>query len=237
VTLKLPYRLAAAAGLWLTSLGTAAEPPLADPPAHSAAAADQSLAEAVARAIAGSRHGGLKIDVVCEGGVVELQGDVADRAQRDDLLRLARGVRSVVMVRDGLTIGAAVQPVNGVSPLSHPGAGVGAPGLMPGGPGAVVGGVGGIDPMPINGGPGGGHALAPPSLPPYAWPTYAPYNNYSRVAYPEEYPHAAFPFIGPFYPFPKVPLGFRSIKLEWEDGHWWYGRKATYRDWWQVRYW
>ena len=91
--------------------------------------------------------------------------------------------------------------------------------------------------MPINGGPGGAHALAPPSLPPYAWPTYAPYNNYSRVGYPEEYPHAAFPFIGPFYPFPKVPLGYRAIKLEWEDGHWWYGRNKTRRDFWSARYW
>ena len=74
-------------------------------------------------------------------------------------------------------------------------------------------------------------------MPPYAWPAYAPYNNYSRVAYPNEYPQAAFPYIGPMYPFPKVTLGHRAIKLEWEDGHWWYGRTATKRDYWMVRYW
>jgi hypothetical protein len=97
---------------------------------------------------------------------------------------------------------------------------------------------GAIDPMPINGpGPGAGLALNPPTMPPYAWPTYSPYNNYSRVAYPNEYPYAAFPYIGPMYPFPKVPLGYRAIKLEWEDGHWWYGRTATKRDYWMVRYW
>ena len=79
--------------------------------------------------------------------------------------------------------------------------------------------------------------LTPPALPSYSWPTYAPYNNFSRVAYPEEYPHNAFPFIGPFYPFPKVPLGWRAIKLEWEDGSWFYGRTATHRDWWRIRYW
>ncbi len=103
---------------------------------------------------------------------------------------------------------------------------------------APVAAAGAIDPMPLNGpGPGAGLALNPPTMPPYAWPTYAPYNNYSRVAYPQEYPYAAFPYIGPMYPFPKVPLGFRAIKLEWEDGHWWYGRTATKRDYWSVRYW
>ena len=66
---------------------------------------------------------------------------------------------------------------------------------------------------------------AGPRLPPYAWPTYAPYNNYSRVAYPTAYPYNAFPFIGPYYPFPKVPLGWRKVQLEWEDGHWCYGRQ------------
>ena len=74
-------------------------------------------------------------------------------------------------------------------------------------------------------------------MPPYAWPTYAPYNNYSRVAYPEQYPYEAWPFIGPMYPFPKVPLGWRSIQLTWRDGYWWYGKNATPHDWWRVRYW
>jgi hypothetical protein len=78
---------------------------------------------------------------------------------------------------------------------------------------------------------------AAPPLPPYAWPTYAPHNNVSRVAYPTAYPYNAFPFIGPFYPFPKVPLGWRSVKMEWEDGHWWYGRTSTPQDYWRVRFW
>jgi hypothetical protein len=107
---------------------------------------------------------------------------------------------------------------------------------MPG-PGGVAGPGAGLDPFPLNGGVGGGYNMAPPNMPPYAWPTYAPYNNYSRVATPTEYPASAFPFIGPMYPFPKVPLGYRAIKLEWEDGHWWYGRTAVHRDWWKVRYW
>ena len=74
-------------------------------------------------------------------------------------------------------------------------------------------------------------------MPPYSWPTYAPYNNYSRVAYPELYPYQSWPFIGPCYPFPKVPLGWRSVKLEWQDGHWWFSKTATNHDWWRLRYW
>jgi BON domain len=101
------------------------------------------------------------------------------------------------------------------------------------GPGTVV-----TDPVPLNGMP----AMAPidpagPRMPPYAWPTYAPYNNYSRVAYPASYPYNAFPYIGPFYPFPKVPLGWRRVVLEWEDGHWYIGRLSSPYDYWRVKFW
>lgn len=78
---------------------------------------------------------------------------------------------------------------------------------------------------------------AGPRLPPYAWPTYAPYNNMSRVAYPQSYPYNAFPYIGPYYPFPKVPLGWRKVVLEWEDGHWYYGKLASPQDMWRVKFW
>ena len=79
--------------------------------------------------------------------------------------------------------------------------------------------------------------LNPPRMPPYAWPTYAPYNNYSRVAYPLAYPYKSWPFIGPVYPFPKVPLGWRSVKLQWDDGYWWFSRVGCKHDWWKLRYW
>ena len=79
--------------------------------------------------------------------------------------------------------------------------------------------------------------LQAPPLPPHAWPTYAPYNNASRIAYPQAYPYNAFPFIGPYYPFPKVPLGWRKVTLEWEDGHWYLGRNSAPHDYWRVRFW
>jgi hypothetical protein len=114
----------------------------------------------------------------------------------------------------------------------------GQPGFAPGMPQVAPQPHGTFDPLPLGGSPPGfPSATQPPPLPPYAWPSYAPYNNYSRVAYPTVYPYESFPFIGPFYPFPKVPLGWRSVTLSWEDGHWWLGRNACGHDWWRVRYW
>lgn len=60
-----------------------------------------------------------------------------------------------------------------------------------------------------------------PQLPNYAWPSYAAYPNYAAVTYPKQYSPAAWPYIGPFYPYPQVPLGWRKVTLQWDDG-WWY---------------
>ncbi|MEM6364845.1 MAG: hypothetical protein AAF745_10485, partial [Planctomycetota bacterium] len=60
-----------------------------------------------------------------------------------------------------------------------------------------------------------------PQLPNYAWPGYAAYPNYAALSYPQQYSPAAFPYIGPFYPYPQVPLGWRKVSLEWDDG-WWF---------------
>ncbi|MCC9643997.1 BON domain-containing protein [Rhodopirellula sp. JC740] len=60
-----------------------------------------------------------------------------------------------------------------------------------------------------------------PNLPNYAWPGYAAYPNYAALTYPQQYSPSAFPYIGPFYPYPQVPLGWRKVSLEWDDG-WWF---------------
>lgn len=60
-----------------------------------------------------------------------------------------------------------------------------------------------------------------PNLPNYAWPGYAAHPNYAAVTYPTQYSPSAWPFIGPFYPYPQVPLGWRRVSLEWDDG-WWF---------------
>jgi hypothetical protein len=59
-----------------------------------------------------------------------------------------------------------------------------------------------------------------PHLPETAWPSYAPYDNYAAVTYPGQYDASAWPYIGPYYPYPQVPLGWRQATLEWDDGYW-----------------
>jgi osmotically-inducible protein OsmY len=60
-----------------------------------------------------------------------------------------------------------------------------------------------------------------PQLPNYAWPGYASHPNYAALTYPQQYSPSAWPYIGPFYPYPQVPMGWRKISLEWDDG-WWF---------------
>jgi len=97
-----------------------------------------------------------------------------------------------------------------------------APGMLPGG--AVPGGViqGGPMPAAI---PSPNMMPAPmaydaPSMPNYAWPSYASHPNYAAVTYPKQYSASAWPYIGPFYPYPQVPMGWRKVSLEWDDGWW-----------------
>jgi len=131
-----------------------------------------------------------------------------------------------------------VRPVSGGEPLMLPGSGgydgsfvdgqmvpgtmrvsEGDPGMMAGGRSMPAG------PMPM-GGPGGGMPPIPmrgdgPNMPNYAWPSYAAYPNYAALQYPTQYSPTAWPYIGPFYPYPQVPLGWRRVSLEWDDGWWW----------------
>ena len=78
-------------------------------------------------------------------------------------------------------------------------------------------------PMPMQGGPSYGGGVArydQPYMPNYAWPSYAAYPNAAAVSYPKQYSASAWPYIGPFYPYPQVPLGWRRVSLEWDDGLW-----------------
>jgi len=73
--------------------------------------------------------------------------------------------------------------------------------------------------------PGSGAGVVPaqydhPQMPGYAWPSYASHPNYGAVTYPKQYSPTAWPYIGPFYPYPQVPLGWRRVELKWKDGWW-----------------
>jgi hypothetical protein len=216
---------------------------------------NQHVANAVAAHLrsSGSLHK-YAIDVTFADGTAELTGQVTDPQQREEAVRLAHEVAGVTRVSDRLTVSgnptvlqvqAPVPPVPPGPPAESP-----RPGQPPGPPVPPPLPLGAGEAPPLGLGMPGEpmpifqpHAPLPgmvhnaPPLPPYAWPTYAPYNNYSRVAAPNIYPYQSWPFIGPMYPFPKVPLGWRSVKLTWEDGNWWYARVATGHDWWRIRYW
>jgi hypothetical protein len=90
--------------------------------------------------------------------------------------------------------------------------------------------------MPAYGPPSGGATNTiynQPNFPNYSWPTYAQYPNYAAVTYPSQYAASAWPYIGPFYPYPQVPLGWRKAQLEWDDGYWNLNfRPRTERWWW-----
>jgi hypothetical protein len=88
-------------------------------------------------------------------------------------------------------------------------------------------------PQATSPGSAGGHAMYnQPNFPNNAWPTYAQYPNYAAVTYPSQYAASAWPYIGPFYPYPQVPLGWRKATLEWDDGYWNLNFRARTDRWW-----
>ena len=177
------------------------------------------------------------VDVRFQDGTAELGGTVADQPQREEVLRLVQGAPGVERVVDCPTMaGGDISQVQAAVPpptlVETPAPAVPTPpaALAPGQP---------AEPLPVFAAPQPGpYDCLDPKMPPYAWPTYAPYNNYSRVAYPLAYPYRAWPFIGPPYPFPKVPLGWRSVTLYWQDGPWYFSSStvANKCDWWRLRY-
>jgi len=111
-------------------------------------------------------------------------------------------------------------PIPGI-PVAAPQGSMG--GGMAGGMGGGMMMGGGQTPMPMNMGPSHGAGVPrydQPQMPGYAWPSYAAYPNYAAVTYPKQYSASAWPYIGPFYPYPQVPLGWRRVALEWDDGLW-----------------
>jgi hypothetical protein len=83
-------------------------------------------------------------------------------------------------------------------------------------------------PLPEGASVPGGTQASNPGAPNYAWPSYAPHPNFSAVGYPTVYPWQAFPNIGPFYPYPEVPLDWRAVTLRWDDGLWWLDFRKHY---------
>lgn len=213
----------------------------ADPPGSTSSGTvsnNQALAERVARHL--QTCGTLRdynVQVLAYNGQVILRGDVRSQEQMREAIRQARLVPGVVQVINELSISGSPADSVQLAQYNTP------PALLSSqnGPGATS--ESGPptpppEPLPSYHIPVPAHGmLGSPPLPPIAWPTYAPYNNYSRVAYPTCYPYEAFPYFGPFYPFPKVPLGWRAVKLEWNDGFWFLSTHSQRYDYWVLRFW
>jgi osmotically-inducible protein OsmY len=199
---------------------------------QSTAGAPQSN-EAVAREIAGSLAGaglqGYDIEVRYKGGVAALVGEVGSAQEASIAQQAAESVPGVNRVLNNLTVNG--QPAMGQQ-QQFGGPQMGGPQYGPGTPAIPTGyqlpaGYPAPTGYPQTPGPAGapmasaGHLVHnAPNVPEHAWPAYAPYDNYAQVSYPSAYDASAWPYIGPFYPYPQVPMEWRSAQLQWDDGHW-----------------
>ena len=228
------------------------------PAKKSRAAANQELAEKIAKSMRKAKLNGYEIEIDVRDGVVTLDGIVKGVEQRIAAAKAAGSVPGVTGVNNRLRVGEPAArpraeqstatpprpPANprlvrqanyqaghdrppSIQPAAAAEAGpVGTMGEMPSTPAGI----------PVYGLPAGtaSHAVYnQPNFPNNAWPTYAQYPNYAAVTYPSQYSASAWPYIGPFYPYPQVPLGWRKVTLEWDDGLWNLNfRSRTDRWWW-----
>jgi hypothetical protein len=199
---------------------------------------NQMTADAVAGSLRSSRAlSGQRIEIMARDGVVTLSGALTSPAQKSEALARARGVAGVYGVVDQLQVSdrsvraAQYQPelalghhhrnYDGGAPMYEGGAAAA--------PAGATGPVMGNGPMPEGpAGMTGATQASMPGQPNYAWPSYAPYPNFSAVGYPTAYPWQAWPNIGPPYPYPEVPLDWRAVTLRWDDGIWWLDFKKNY---------
>ena len=214
-------------------------------PASQAGGSNQRVAEQIAQALAANRLNGLDIEVRYNAGKATLSGPVPHPQVAMIAHQVAASVPGVLQVDNRLqVVGMPGQPGQ---PQGFPGAGPQGQGpnvmpvnhQMPGRPHPAMmaaGAMGGMAAGAMGMGPGGmGPGAGPhahgsgnpshmaydlPNLPNHSWPTYAAYPNYAQVSYPKEYSASAWPYIGPFYPYPQVPMGWRQVQLEWDDGAW-----------------
>lgn len=212
-----------------------------------AMADDKNAAQRIANGLRDSgKLSGYSIGVKYDDGTAWLNGQVTDKKQMATAIALTKRQAGVKKVVNNLQIAtpqatpSPVQPASASSPIqAQPNMArmpVQATAMTGGGPGMQCppsgmapssygqGGYGqGATPIPSYVQGAGGAAQAhydQPHLPNYAWPSYAAYPNYAALTYPQQYSATAWPYIGPFYPYPQVPLGWRKVSLEWDDGWW-----------------
>jgi len=212
---------------------TRATVPAAPAPAAAGGQAlnNQAVAQQIGDTLAAVGLVGYDIEIRFNAGTATLIGDVATAQQRQAAGSSVSQIPSVKNVNNQLRVGVPVSQT-GFNPQSAPMAGGPqqqfaqaqqqpqqyAPQMMPAGynqPGMAMD--PSMMPSPTGYAP---TSFNNPQLPGHAWPAYAQYPNSAAVTYPTQYSASAFPYIGPFYPYPQVPMGWREVSLEWDDGYW-----------------
>jgi BON domain-containing protein len=208
------------------------------------ASPNQATADAVADTLRSSATlAGYRLEIETRDGQVTLRGAVATPAHHSEAIARALRVPGVTAVVDRVQVrgDARVQPVqyqvNG-GPFRRRGGYSMEGGVADGTTTPIAMNDGAMYPQaaapsdgPVPEGPAGmtgATQASMPSYPNYAWPSYAPYPNFSAVGYPTAYPWQAWPNIGPIYPYPEVPLDWRAVTLRWDDGIWWLDFKKHY---------
>jgi hypothetical protein len=207
---------------------------------------NQEQAYKVRDALKAAKLTGYEIEVEYQNGVARLNGMVSSPEQKAAATKAARSVPGVTRVDNLLAVaepapkGAVRQAAAAAAAPASPSRGRVRPANYQGQayegqpPAQVPAGASAMQPEPLPssspmvGGPTYGNPSGDlshviynqPTFPNYAWPAQAQYPNYAAVQYPTQYSASAWPYIGPFYPYPQVPLGWRKATLEWDDGYW-----------------
>ncbi len=205
-------------------------------PVQASRLSDDEIAQAVIARLREQQHSGalrdFTLDVTVETGSVWIKGSVASPQQQHLVLEVARRVRGVTQVVNDINVhqvALATQPVH-APPISNVDSRLRSATVHQAAPARPQGRqmpvafapAAGAQPVAMNAASGVARARYDhPTMPGYAWPSYAAYPNYGAVTYPKQYSPAAWPYIGPFYPYPQVPLGWRKVTLQWDDG-WWF---------------
>lgn len=200
-------------------------------PSAAPAVSNQAVAQQIGDTLASVGLVGYDIEIRYNAGTATLVGEVSTLEQRQAAGSAVSQIPNVRSVNNQLRVGGPVvqtaynqgaRPMGGPQPQYGP---------QQYGPQPQYGG----QAMPTSyGQPGMGMdpsmmpspmGYAPtsfnnPQLPGHAWPAYAQYPNSAAVTYPTQHSASAFPYIGPFYPYPQVPMGWREVSLEWDDGYW-----------------
>ena len=178
---------------------------------------NQEVAQGIANGLAQVGLVGYDVEIRYDQGVATLAGDVSNETQRQAAEFAASRTEGVTQVRNLLKVQGPVAQT-AFAPQGqrtvHPASMTMPPAMM------MNGGMQGAMPVGAPTPMGAAGNYSNPQMPDHAWPAYAQYPNSAAVQYPTQYSASAFPYIGPFYPYPQVPLGWREVGLEWDDGYW-----------------